>query len=101
MSETENKLEILEAKVIKLVDAHKKLTQENNELKKENEKLKQGKTAGLSGLTALQKGAGRPLKRKEVDLTFEGTDFSDKRKIRKMIDELIIELDKSIKKLES
>jgi hypothetical protein len=95
MSETENKLEVLEAKVIKLVDAHKKLSEENELLKQENEKLKQGKSEGQ----APQKGAGRPLKSKVKVLTFADTDFSDVRKVKKTIDEMIIEIDKSIKKL--
>ena|ERR1035438_5142789 len=95
MSETENKLEILEAKVIKLVDAHKKLTEENNLLKQENEKLKQSNEGGAS----VQRSAGRPLKSKVKVLSLENSDFSDVRKVKKMIDELVIEIDKSIKKL--
>jgi hypothetical protein len=93
MSETENKLEVLEAKVIKLVDAHKKLSEENELLKQENEKLK------ALGSTTPQKGAGRPLKSKVKVLSFADTDFSDVRKVKKTIDEMIIEIDKSIKKL--
>jgi regulator of replication initiation timing len=99
MSETENKLEILEAKVIKLVDAHKKLTEENNLLKQENEKLKNNIVGGTIGSSPVQKGPGRPLKSKVKALSLEDSDFSDVRKVKKMIDELVIEIDKSIKKL--
>lgn len=93
MSETENKLEALEAKVKKLVDSHKLLMDENTKLKEEIDVLNNEKTQN--------KGTGRPLKSSVGSLNLTGADFSDKRKVRKAIDEMIIEIDKSIKKFES
>ncbi len=101
MSETENKLEALEAKVKKLVDSHKLLTDENTKLKKELKEIKDGEKEGLANLAYKKmKTPGRPLVNKIGSLNIFEVDFSDRKKLKKTIDEIIVEIDKSINKFE-
>ncbi len=95
MSETESKLEALEAKVKKLISSHKLLTDENNKLKEEIKLLKNQDNLPKN----LVGRKGRPSKDATI-LTLSSPDFSDVKSVKKMIDSLIVEIDKIIKKLE-
>ena|ERR1035437_1621338 len=97
MSDTNDKLNALEIKVKKLIALHNDLLKENKNLKKELEVLKTPISVENIGADG-KKRRGRP----RYDSIEESSKivFEDSKEMRNLINELIVEIDKNIAKLE-
>lgn len=96
MADNTNRIGSLEIKIKKLIALYGDLDKENKKLKKEIEELKSVKVEDQNNAD-VKRGRGRPKKGTE-QLT--SVNFDDNKEMRKFINELVEELDKTITKLE-
>ena len=95
MANNTEKLDSLEKKVKKLIALHNELVSENKILKKELEELKKGNAEDDSKVE--KKRRGRPVRNADES---SNINFEDNKEMRKLINELVEEIDKNIAKLE-
>ena|ERR1035438_7145539 len=95
MANNTEKLDSLEKKVKKLIALHADLSKENKILKKELEELKLGKAEEEN--KGEKKRRGRPVRNADES---SNINFEDNKEMRKLINELVEEIDKNIAKLE-